>query len=657
MPNIKKILKEYTKKYLTEKQPGIAKNALSYATTGEFADPSPADTTVPGGGDSSGASAGRAEFLVKSIQNRLRDMGLHVDDLDAQKTIAQLKVAPFGFSYSLMWPEKNVWGERGAVNLKSKDGVKEMVNIDTRAKITNDNKDGGVILETKEGLEYFFYDTEELSRTLGGPQGKLPPGIDGENITRMLEEGVTYKVKCPKCSPLTPNDEEGEEGEEGEEEGEEEGPEIPNEIRENRNEIFRLLLKNYGGYNGAVVYGDGFDSSEKARQYGRLIRAVKAGKEDKSKLKEFRQKAGRDNYSMMVAALRKGYPTKFLERLSSAFGEFDIKWNKETVEEGINSKMIFEAENDDKYKRWGKVFDISVIGNKTIDKLDQNVRGFMMAIKKWFAIPVKGVGKDSTVRKYNIDYNKDMVNKYWGSFYGKKQESKISLMNILNEVVNVFEADEEDNKDKANIVGKYEKGGQTMLKHGPQNTEPEEKEVGGVINPDDPNYPEYFLLKIRNGGLETVGEDEGESLERKERGGRKKGGFFDAIVLKGLESIISPYVVDDKLIPGELSQDSVEAKPGFANGAVGSGKAGKVKVVIGWGASGIIKTGGKVELYAEGDNKVPVEEINKLLQEIINQGKMKIGLSKKSNDIIILSYPEIPAKSQINKHWGDLGYI
>ena len=51
-------------------------------------------------------------------------------------------------------------------------------------------------------------------------------------------------------------------------------------------------------------------------------------------------------------------------------------------------------------------------------------------------------------------------------------------MNILNEMVNVFEADEEDNKGKANIVGTYEKGGQTMLKHGPQNDESGEIEGG-----------------------------------------------------------------------------------------------------------------------------------------------------------------------------------
>ena len=62
-----------------------------------------------------------------------------------------------------------------------------------------------------------------------------------------------------------------------------------------------MLLNRFGGFNGYVVHGDGFKNIEDARAYGRLLKAIKAGKEDESKAKEFRDKVNRDSYAMMIS--------------------------------------------------------------------------------------------------------------------------------------------------------------------------------------------------------------------------------------------------------------------------------------------------------------------------------------------------------------------
>ena len=83
-----------------------------------------------------------------------------------------------------------------------------------------------------------------------------------------------------------------------------------------------------------------------------------------------------------------------------------------------------------------------VVGGKTIDNLDKNVREFMVAVKKWFAVPVKG--PDGKKRSYSISYDEDKVNQYWGNFYGTKTESKLTLSNILMEMLK----EEDDTKCK-----------------------------------------------------------------------------------------------------------------------------------------------------------------------------------------------------------------
>ena len=315
--------KNKKKHIILEKQPGFFKDVVSYATTGQSADVDPLKQKVPGlDTDDTGASAGRADFLLKNIKKRLQRLGFELDDLDKQKTIEQLLAGPFGFTFSLFWPEKNEWGEKGKIT--NIDGIGEIDNpLSTRAKVKNPNANGGLILSLKAGFDVYFFDEKELSRTLGGGGGKLPPGKKGENLRRMLEEGVTYKVKIDKNIII----------EDGEElDTEEIDISVPEEITsgKNRNEIFRLLLNRFGGYKGNVVYGDGFKTPEESREYNRLQKAVKAGKEDKSKLKEFRDK--RDSYSMMISNLRKSYPTTFMSKLSKAFPEFSIKYTKEYLD-------------------------------------------------------------------------------------------------------------------------------------------------------------------------------------------------------------------------------------------------------------------------------------------------------------------------------------
>jgi hypothetical protein len=210
---------------------------------------------------------------------------------------------------------------------------------------------------------------------------------------------------------------------------------IPKEISsgKNRNEIFRLLLNKFGGFKGNIVYGDGFKSIELAKEYSKLQKAVKSGNVDKSKLKEFREKANRDAYSMMIANLRKSFPKTFLGKLSKAFPEFNITFSKESMDENTSKIKLLEEANPDKNKRWNMVFPGGVIGGKPIETLDKNVREFMAAVKKWFAVPVKGFGGKS--RSYTVNYDGDAVNAYWNKFYGNKNESKLSLFNVLNEVV------------------------------------------------------------------------------------------------------------------------------------------------------------------------------------------------------------------------------
>lgn len=592
--SIKKILKEYNEEVLFQKSDesltfGASINELFKDKT------KPENVKVPGlDTDDSGASAGRADFLIGQIKNNLRGLGFDVNDLDKQKTIAQLIPSPFGLKFSLIWPKENEWGEKSYVTLSVNGQSLEALNIDTRAKVKEPNANGKLVLSTKLGPDIIFIDPKELERTLGGGEGKLPPGKKGENYKRLLEEGVTYKVQIDSDIIVG-----GESSTTTEEEPIVDIP-IPEEVAsgKNRNEIFRLLLKGFGKYSGEVVYGDGFSDPEMARTYTKLQRDVRAGKEDKEKLKEFREKANRDSYSMMVSNLRKSFPNNFLTSLSKAFPEFNIKFSKQSVGESLNSEPLLEEENKDKYKRWNLVFPSKVVGGKTVDNLDKNIREFMAAIKKWFAVSV--MGPDGKKRSYNIDYDEDKVNQYWSSFYGTQKESKLTLSNILME----------------------------MLK--------EEK----VINNETENFPEYFLLKILPGGLETV--DEGsEEVESRSKGVKtKKSDFIDAVIVKAG----SEY--DKKT--GKIVGGPFSLQPGYANmEKTASDKESGADLNIGYEGEKV--TNGTIKI--SGNPK----GINELLNDIIKKGDMRIKKSQKDGDYIILYYPSQTAVGdRINNTWGEI---
>jgi len=602
--SIQEILKEYNRELLNQK----SDQSLTFGVSiNERLTPStkPVKTKVPGlDTDDAANIAGRGEFLIKQVKDNLRSLGFTISDLEKQKTIAQLMVAPFGFNFSLIWPKENEWGEKSYVTLSVDGNSIEGDRIKTRAKVKTPDANGKLVLSTKLGPDIIFVDPQELIATLGSGEGKLPPGKKGENYKRLLEEGKTYKIQIDSDVIVG-----GESGEDIPQETEIKEVPIPEEISsgKNRNEIFRLLLKGFGKYDGSVVYGDGFKDIETARTYSKLQRDVKSGKEDKSKLKEFRDEIARDAYSMMVANLRKSFPNNFLKSLSKAFPEFNIQFTKQNVEENSSQQTLLEEDNPDKYKRWNIVFPIRIVGEKTIDNLDTNIREFMLAVKKWFAVPVSG--PEGKKRSYTINYDEDKVNQYWSNFYNKKNESKLSLFNILNEM---------------------------LIK--------EEQ----IINSDTPKFPEYFLLKIENGGLETIDEDE-ESIEtRSGKSGSKEDkkveGFIDAIIVK------TDNLFDNK--KKEFKGRDLEVKPGYANSSESAtNKEGKINIDIKYEPS----SGNKFKVVSgimeiKGENK-----INLLLNEIIKSGKMMIKKSQKDSNYTIFYYPsQTELGKNINNTWDEI---
>ena len=380
-------------------------------------------------------SIANAMFSADLAATNLQNMGVRVSDISDQDTIDSykaLKTFPFSFSIN------KVIG--GFFNGESKD-IKGKASVDQRSNakkfiiyFTHEGKKGEVVYTIN-------FSPKTLQKNLKGTAFDLPMLIKNEDYEVKIsiggegdkegegQEGGGQEGEGQEGQEGEGQEGEGQEGQEGDKEGEGEvsGPPIPPEIKKNRNEIFRLLLKNYGKYDGAVVYGDGFKKIEEAREYAKLQKAVKKGDVDKSKLKEFRDGSSRDSYSMMIANLRKSYPSSFFKKLEKAFPEFNVTYTKQ-MDEGY----LMEVDNADKYKRWKMVFG-NVIGNDVIDTLDENIREFMLATKKWFAVPIKYRGK---VQSYKIDFDSDKVNSYWGKFYGSKKESVLSIGSILEEFLN-----------------------------------------------------------------------------------------------------------------------------------------------------------------------------------------------------------------------------
>lgn len=195
-------------------------------------------------------------------------------------------------------------------------------------------------------------------------------------------------------------------------------PPVPPNLKKNRNEFFTQLLNVYGGLKMGSVYGDGFLDNEESKAYSKL-----KSKEDKTNF--LNNAKSRDEKSKLIANLRKSYPNKFFDRLKKAFGEFNIKGSK-----SVEESYLIEEKKMDKYTRWKTVFS-NGIDNKTIDKLDSNIIGFMAAVKKWSEQPVTYRGK---TQSYKVSYDADAVKTYWENSYGSKKES-LTLGSILNNIL------------------------------------------------------------------------------------------------------------------------------------------------------------------------------------------------------------------------------
>lgn len=365
-------------------------------------------------------------FSVAEVEESLGRMGIRVSDLRDQDTIDFYKATKnFPLIFSL---EESI---DGFFN-NEKNNLKGITNVDERS-----NAKTFVMFFKYEGdgVTYkMVFDPKTLQKNLKGTKFDLP----------MLLKNETYSVKF--------SIHEGDQGEKGEGDdetipnpGENPDPPTPPSIKENRNEIFRQLLKNYGGFDGGEVFGDGFLSKEEAREYAKL---QKSG--DKDKAKEFIGKSSRNEYSNMIVNLRKSFPNTFFGRLKKAFPEFNINFSK-SVEESFGNRFLMEEENPDKYKRWQIVFGGS-IKNKTVDNLDENIRGFMAAVKKWFAEPIKYRGK---TQSYTIDFDGDKVNEYWNNFYGKSEKKESLKMSfVLGDLIMEKKFKGKTKPPKGSMVGK-----------------------------------------------------------------------------------------------------------------------------------------------------------------------------------------------------------
>ncbi len=362
-------------------------------------------------------------FSVEDVEQRLGNMGIRLSDISDQDTIDFYKATKnFPFIFSL---EEEI---DGFFN-NEKNNLKGKANVDERS-------------NAKTFVMYFTYEDDGVTYKMVFDPKTLQKNLKGTKFDHpLLLKNEIYSVKFSK--------QQEDKSEEGEETvpnpGENPNPPTPPSIKENRNEIFRQLLKVYGGFDGEEVFGDGFLSKDEAKEY---VRLQKNG--DKSKLKDFREKSSRNEYSNMITNLRKSFPNTFFGKLKKAFPEFNINFSK-SIEESTNNIFLMEEENPDKYKRWRIIFGGS-IDDKTIDNLDENIRGFMAAVKKWFKEPVKYRGK---TQSYDIDFDGDKVNEYWNNFYGKstKKES-LKMSFLLNDLIMEKKFKGKVKPPKGSMVGK-----------------------------------------------------------------------------------------------------------------------------------------------------------------------------------------------------------
>jgi len=441
-------------------------------------------------GDKSAHLAARADVTIDRIKDNLVKMGVNASNLDDQDTIDFYKALKiFKFSFSLNKAIKGFFDGKSK-NIKGKASVDQRSNAKKFVMyFTHIEESSGKKIKRVYRLNF---SNKTLQKNLRGTDFDLP----------MLLENNIYDVRIsdkslsasdgwdePKGLPAPNNDDENTGGGDGEKDIK--SITVPPEIKKNRNEIFRLLLKNYGDFDGDVVYGDGFKTTEEAKEYSKLLRAVKKGEADKSELKTFRSKSSRDSYSMMISNLRKSFPKTFFTKLDKAFPEFKLSF-----ERSVDESIIYEEVNPDKYKRWKLVFG-NVIDNTTIDKLDSNILEFMAAVKKWFSEPIEYKGKKQS---YKIDFDGGKVNDYWNKFYGNKNESTMSINSLVGELV------------LEKRKWKYEKGG---------GKPPKGTTIGqGERWDDNEKLPKYYDRKLKIISIPNfVNKEKGKEKEKEDSDG------------------------------------------------------------------------------------------------------------------------------------------
>lgn len=345
----------------------------------------------------------KSNDYIKQMRANIEGEGIRsLNNNNEYYTVEQLSAMAFTIKFSLLGSKFNKWDENVVIE-----------EFNGRGKVINTDKNLDIALDNGWQIRFNY---EELKTKI--------PGTNKGDI--LLKVGKKYDVFLGGNfdeNQLNPKDENTEKGEEP--------MKIPPLKGGSRNEMFRLLLNTYGKTKIKPVYGDGFNNPQDAKQYNQL------NKTDKVKAKEFRDK-NRDDVAMMISNLRKSFPGKFLEKLKKAFPEFKISGSKQVSESYLNED---EKIVSDKEKRWKIVFPN--ITTKTIDNLDRNIVYFMKALKQYASTPV---GKGKVKSFYNIEYDEDMVIKYYNNYYKNKNES--FYLNNKNQLIKEEEESEGKNRNR-----------------------------------------------------------------------------------------------------------------------------------------------------------------------------------------------------------------
>ena len=547
----------------------------------------------------SGGVAGSGQYLIQKIEKNLRSLGFDIDDLEKQKPIAQLMAAPFGINFSLKWPEKNEWGETGLVtNINGKEIGK---SVDTRAKVLNpETENGGLLIETKNGLKIEFIDEKELNRTLGGGEGKLPPGKKGENYRRILEEGIVYKVKIDKGVEVGSEDsnneepnKDGEDNQNTEENKDKQKTEYLNipkpklqqlntdleKLKTTTKKLSSLKLNKFVNNDTFLLTFIGNILNTKTSNIkinGEPIAVMLKKLKTNGLLEE--PKRSRDiNDKLSLPSGWENMVSLFFERLFKLYSKLH-KCCKEQSDTYIQIKKLFNL-----------IYLILKQGQSNIKDKQK--------LKK---LSKKLVG---TFSNFVNEFTKTDI-----EFSNKKQNEDIIKDNskLITELFKVLKEDEEETKE----------------------------DTKQIVQPD------YILMKINS--IETMDEGSEDVEMRKERGNKPKGQFVDAILVKAGDE----FRKKQNKIKGNFS-----VQPGYANlDKAATDKDGKINLNINYDDNGKVSTKGSIQIQGE-------EDLSNLLNKVITSGEMSIKLSQKNEEYIILSYPsKTDVGERINNTWQEILY-